>query len=254
MRVRNDSPGSDRESGQRAVAARRGAGRPPPLAVGRRPADTDLLPRKLPRQARSRATFNAIVDACGQMLALNPYDALTTNCISERAGVSIGTLYEYFPNRESIVAALVESSCERLVRRMSLAMEEADGLPAFVGVELLIAAGVEALGDQRNAFKVLVRDAPFVVQLPAFRRARESLTDLCQTIRARAGARLNLPLPIADTWLISQMLFTAMFEIAVLEAPESQRASLRHELSRLTFRMALGRDPEAADVGLTIYA
>ena len=49
-----------------------------------------LEPRKLPRQARSRATFNAIVDACGQVLSSGSYDALTTNSISERAGVSIG--------------------------------------------------------------------------------------------------------------------------------------------------------------------
>ena len=76
------------------------------------PALAMLEPRKAPRQARARATVAAIIDACAQLLAAGPYDALTTNSISERAGVSVGTLYEYFPNRESIVAALTANSCE----------------------------------------------------------------------------------------------------------------------------------------------
>ena len=68
-----------------------------------------LEPRKRPRQAQAQATVAAIVDACAQLLASGGYDALTTNAISERAGVSVGTLYEYFPNREAIVGALAEN-------------------------------------------------------------------------------------------------------------------------------------------------
>ena len=213
-----------------------------------------LEPRKLPRQARSRATFNAIVDACGQVLASSSYDALTTNSISERAGVSIGTLYEYFPNREAIVAALAANSCERLFARMEQAIEEAAAMATFEGVEHLLEVGIQALGAQENAFQVLLRDAPFVAQLPAFRQAREALTGLCQSIRMRSADQLNLADPPADTWLISQMLFSAMMEIASLDAPASQVALLRHELAYLTFRMAMGRDAHPSEMGRTSLA
>ncbi|HEY8616350.1 TetR/AcrR family transcriptional regulator [Phenylobacterium sp.] len=208
----------------------------------------ELEPRKRPRQARSQATFAAIVDACAQMLAHGRYEALTTNAISERAGVSIGTLYEYFPNRESIVAALAAESCRRLVVRMAQAVEETVGLAPFAGVEHLIRAGVGALRAPENVFTVLLKEAPFVLRLPAFQEARAALTELCQDIRVRSPTRLELPEPQADTWLISQMLFSAMLEIAFLEGPPGRRAVLEHELARLTFRMALGRDPVAGEM------
>lgn len=204
-----------------------------------------LAPRKMPRQARSQATFAAIVDACGQVLANSSYGALTTNHISERAGVSIGTLYEYFPNREAIVAALAANSCRRLVARMERALQETAGMGDLEGVQHLLTAGVRALGAQDCVFKVLLRETPFVAQLPAFYEAREALTGLCQTIRVRASDRLNLPAPQMDTWLISQMLFAAMLEIAFLDADEAERGLLLRELGRLTFRMATGHDPDA---------
>ena len=65
-------------------------------------------PRKRPIQSRSRATYDAILDAAAQVLAEEGYPASTTNKIAERAGASIGSLYEYFPSKEAIFAALIE--------------------------------------------------------------------------------------------------------------------------------------------------
>jgi AcrR family transcriptional regulator len=205
-----------------------------------------LAPRKLPRQARAQATFSAIVDACGQLLTAGPYEALTTNCISERAGVSIGTLYEYFPNRESIVAALTAQSCSRLVARMTMAVEETVGLGDFAGVEHLLRAGVEALGAPENAFKALLREAPFVVGLPVFKQARLALDALSQQIREGAVGQIDLPSPQVDAWLISQMLFPTMAEIAFLDICPAERSLHIHELARLTYRMAMGCEAEEA--------
>ena len=212
----------------------------PPLAV--------LGPRKTPRQARARATFAAIVDACAQLMASGGYDALTTNAISERAGVSVGTLYEYFPNREAIVAALTTEACGRLVERMTRAVGETDGKTQFQGAEHLIRAGVETLGAPQNGFKALLREAPFVLRLPAFHEARKALDLLSQDIRRKAGDQLRLPEPQADAWLISQMLFSAMLEIAFLDNSEAERALLVRQLAQLTFRMAVGRDASAEEI------
>ncbi len=212
------------------------------------PALAMLEPRKTPRQARARATVAAIVDACAQLLAAGPYDALTTNSIAERAGVSVGTLYEYFPNRESIVAALTANSCQRLVERMTHAAAETDTMTEFQGVEHLLTTGVDVLGAPQNVFRVLLREAPFVLRLPVFHEARATLDLLSQDIRVKAGKRISLPEPRADAWLISQMLFNAMLEIAFLEAEAAEREHLIRELSRLTFRMATGRDARPEDM------
>jgi AcrR family transcriptional regulator len=66
-----------------------------------------LTPRKLPKQARSEATVEAVLDAAAQVFERHGYAAGTTNRIAERAGVSIGSLYQYFPNKDAILVALV---------------------------------------------------------------------------------------------------------------------------------------------------
>ncbi len=66
-----------------------------------------LTPRKLPKQARSETTVEAIVEAAAQIFERHGYAAGTTNRIAERAGVSIGSLYQYFPNKDAILVALV---------------------------------------------------------------------------------------------------------------------------------------------------
>jgi|SRR5665213_603504 len=68
--------------------------------------DRRLRPRKLPRQPRSEATVEAILQAAAQVFERHGYAAGTTNRIAERAGVSIGSVYQYFPNKDAILVAL----------------------------------------------------------------------------------------------------------------------------------------------------
>ena len=65
-----------------------------------------LSPRKTPRQERSRATVEAVLEATTDILVREGYSKLTTNRIAERAGVNIASLYQYFPGKEAIVAEL----------------------------------------------------------------------------------------------------------------------------------------------------
>ena len=63
-------------------------------------------PRKQPAQARAKRTWNAILDGAAQVLVTQGYERATTDRIAERTGVSVGTVYEYFPNKDAIFAAL----------------------------------------------------------------------------------------------------------------------------------------------------
>jgi len=62
--------------------------------------------RKTPRQARAIATFEAVLDAAARILVAEGYAAASTNRIAEVAGVSIGSLYEYFPGKDAVFAQL----------------------------------------------------------------------------------------------------------------------------------------------------
>ncbi|CUR48149.1 Transcriptional regulator, TetR family [Alloalcanivorax xenomutans] len=68
--------------------------------------------RKKPRQQRSRATWDAILEAAAQLFGERGYTGTTTNKVAERAGVSIGSLYQYFPNKEALLLALSERHME----------------------------------------------------------------------------------------------------------------------------------------------
>jgi len=74
--------------------------------------------RKSPSQARSAWTVDMILRAAAQVLEARGEDALTTKTVAERAGVSIGTLYQYFPNRDAILMALAEGEVQRIRERM----------------------------------------------------------------------------------------------------------------------------------------
>jgi AcrR family transcriptional regulator len=77
------------------------------------PSTQTPTPRKGPKQARAKATVDAVLEATAQVLLKEGYDGATTNRIAAIAGVSIGTLYQYFPNKEALVAALATRHVDR---------------------------------------------------------------------------------------------------------------------------------------------
>jgi AcrR family transcriptional regulator len=203
----------------------------------------DFKPKKWPRQARSKASFDAMIEAAAQLLSAAPYDELTTNRIAERAGVSIGTLYEFFPNKETIVAVLAARRMDRLVANLQGALPATAGLGAYEGVAHILNVAVSGMAAERDLYHALLRQIPFVPLLPEVRAARAAQVNFAQMIRVRAGDALNLPAPEDDAWLISQMLNNAILEIAFLDVDAKTRTKLTSELARLTYRMAVGRDP-----------
>ena len=78
-----------------------------------------LEPRKRPVQERSRTTVEDLLAAAAQVFEKHGYAAGTTNRIAERAGVSIGTLYQYFPGKEALAVALLERHLAETMRRLN---------------------------------------------------------------------------------------------------------------------------------------
>jgi AcrR family transcriptional regulator len=74
-----------------------------------------LKPRKTPVQRRSAHTVEAVLEAAARILEKHGLAACTTNAVAERAGVSIGSLYQYFPNRDALTVALIERETAQLL-------------------------------------------------------------------------------------------------------------------------------------------
>ena len=94
--------------------------------------------RKTPRQARARITFDAIIEAATQLLREGGLAALNTNAIAERAGVSIGSLYQYFPNKDALMVEMIRREQQSHVARLAAALPFVEALDLDETVHLLV--------------------------------------------------------------------------------------------------------------------
>ena len=83
---------------------------------------------KPPSQARSKETVRCIVEAAARVLATGGLTALNTNCVAEVAGVSVGSLYQYFPNKAALLAALIEREAQALAEQVEAVVARCQGL------------------------------------------------------------------------------------------------------------------------------
>ncbi len=81
-----------------------------------------LNPRKRPFQGRAHATVEAILEASAQVIGSHGLAGFTTNAVAERAGVSIGSLYQYFASKDGLMAALIERQQARQVASVAMAI------------------------------------------------------------------------------------------------------------------------------------
>jgi AcrR family transcriptional regulator len=95
--------------------------------------------RKKPAQARSEQTVATIIEATAQVLEREGEAALTTNRLAERAGFSIGTLYQYFPNKDSILRLLAERERERIEAAIRAVVRDPDA----AGIEPVMRAIID---------------------------------------------------------------------------------------------------------------
>lgn len=102
------------------------------------PATTALKPRKTPSQSRSRVTVDAIFEATIQVLLSQGMVGLTTTGVAERAGVSVGSMYQYFPNKQALVYALNDRFLTRLAERVEETCARMVGCPIEEATDALI--------------------------------------------------------------------------------------------------------------------
>jgi AcrR family transcriptional regulator len=103
-----------------------------------------LQPRKLPRQVRSAMTVEAIYAATIQVLLAEGVSRLTTTRVAERAGVSVGTMYQYYPHKQALLFAVVERQLEMITTAMLIAAERLEGSNVDAVAEGLAVAWLDA--------------------------------------------------------------------------------------------------------------
>ncbi len=164
----------------------------------------ELRPRRRPSQARSRETVEAILQAAARVFAVHGYAAGTTNRIAEAAGVSVGSLYEYFPNKDALLVALMEAHVAEgqalLEGAAAAVVARAPRLGA--AVRHLVGAMIALHARDRALHRVLFEEAP----LPPRVRRQLALAETRIATRLAAYLRDHPEVRVPDPDLAATVL------------------------------------------------
>jgi AcrR family transcriptional regulator len=121
---------------------------------------TLVKPRKHATQERSRATVDALIEATARILVKEGFDKASTNRIAEVAGVSVGSLYQYFPGKEALVVAVIDRHDQQIMEVVQRALVEVASLPFEQGVRRLVVAAIEGHRVDPELHRVLAEQIP----------------------------------------------------------------------------------------------
>ena len=193
---------------------------------------TQLKPRKMPTQARSKATVEAVLGAAAHVFERHGYAAATTDRIAERAGVSVGSLYQYFPNTDAILVTLAE-------RHIDAGFALVGELLAGVMIEMpaletllrrFVVAMIALHEHEPELHRVLFEEAPLPssVRRRLQRRENDFAAEVCELLRAHPAARIVDP---NVTAYVLVHCVDALVHDFILHPPKNIDAeSLTHEM------------------------
>lgn len=203
-------------------------------------------PRKRPRQERAKATVEVILEAAAHVLVSSGYEGTTTKQVAERAGVSIGSLYQYFPSKEALVAMLVERLHQRVLGIVSDKLVPHPITDLEREVRELVRSLVDVYGVNPELQRVLLEQAPRIGPLQVVQEIEARVEFLVQGVLSQNlefERPRNLSLVV---FIIIRALRSAVWA-AVVERPELiGTPELVEELSALVLGYLRPRVPSPA--------
>jgi AcrR family transcriptional regulator len=113
--------------------------------------------RRIPRQMRAEETVAAILEGAAQILEAGGLACFTTNAVAARAGVSIGTLYQYFADKQAILRAIAERELKATLARVAIAMGKGGAAAPEERVRAIVRAMIGAFRGRQRARKAVVQ-------------------------------------------------------------------------------------------------
>lgn len=185
--------------------------------MARKPA---TKPRKSASQERSRATVEALLEATARILVKEGYDRASTNRIAQAAGVSIGSLYQYFPSKEALVAGVIERHMQEMMQRTRDALARVARERLEPATRELVRVMIDAHRINPRLHRVLAEQTP-----------RVGLLENIEALEHEVYALIRLYLESHREVLRVQDLDTATFiAVSTVEALTHAAVVLRPEM------------------------
>lgn len=188
-------------------------------------------PRKEPRQARSRFLVETIVEAAARVFDAHGYDGANTNEVARVAGVSVGSVYQYFPNKDALVTALHERHVRHMLRILDQVDAAAGGLSLREATEMLVAKSLEVHRTEPRLQRLLHADLPTLEQQRALSEASRAVLDRTRQLLSRHRAEIAQPDLDLATYVVLRM-FEELVHAAALDPPPGvEDEALRRAIS-----------------------
>ena len=204
--------------------------------MARKPATS---PRKSASQDRSRLTVDAPLEATARVLMKDGYDRASTNKIAAVAGVSIGSLYQYFPSKEALVAAVIDRHMQEMMQVVRDALVKVAARPVEVAARELVSVMIDAHRVNPKLHRVLAEQTPRTGRLENIEAMER---EACTLVRGYLEAHRD-ELDVTDPDAAAFVCVTAVEALthaAVVSRPESltdeQAARLVDDVTRLVVR------------------
>ncbi|MEW2355467.1 TetR/AcrR family transcriptional regulator [Spirillospora sp. NPDC029432] len=193
-------------------------------------------PRRIPQQDRSRRTVERILDAATRVLSERGYEGASTNRIAEAAGISNGSLYQYFPNKDAIVVAVLDRFADHLADRLGAEIEAAMTGPWEAGGRALLDAQIRLFEEHSDLLRLIVEQIPRLGPFDKLDALQRRLIDIVRVylLLNRDGFREDLDVD-TTIWILAETVGQLSIKY-VLDRPPIPHDRMVAELSELVIR------------------
>lgn len=207
------------------------------------PAQLDNNPRKLPRQERSKQTVAAIMESTAQILIRHGYEGTTTARIAERAGTSIGSIYQYFPNREALVASLAEQHAMEILASIRGAVAETTHATLTDGLVALVRATAAAHLANPRLHKVLSEQVPIVGKHGVALQVHRQAANYIEALLREHADETAFDLDVTVASVVIETTLEALVHKAVIDSAELLAGDVLEQqlLQLITGYLGVGR-------------
>lgn len=193
-----------------------------------------LTPRKKPVQSRSIYTVEAIYEATIQVLLATGPEKLTTTKVAARAGVSVGTLYQYFGDKQGLLSAVLEKHLTEVVEAVEEACLAGLGNGLEVVTESLVETFFRAKYSNPEASKALYAISSLVEgDQKVMKLMQRAQVSICALLSSVSDAKIDDP--ITASFVVSTSIIGPVQSLLEMDAPQEYQEKVCGELKRMLY-------------------
>lgn len=189
--------------------------------------------RRHPKQARSRALIEAVLEAAARVLVREGLPGFTTNRVAEVAGVSVGSLYQYFPNKQALLAALFDQHRQDILAILDDALVGTGSLEG--DLVALIEAAIAAHAHDPALHRVLTTELPAIAPFVDLDAVRGDVSVRLERF-FEAHAQAISPRSPSSAAFLAERTIEGVVHGAVIDRPEALTSDLARDLAAMLAR------------------